>query len=159
MTRRTHLICVAFCLVLASSLSLAGDKCAVPFKGRVKATWDNIFDAQFALPASLAGGGPVTHMGDIEQAETLVLGPPIAEGVFPGYGFLTITAANCDKLSLEYGGPLYAETREGVGTFTFTGGTGRFADVTGAGNFYALIDLSFATEQPMSFFLHGEIRC
>jgi hypothetical protein len=37
---------------------------------------------------------------------------------------------------------LNAATGEGTGTFTFTGGTGRFADATGGGTFDALIDLA-----------------
>jgi hypothetical protein len=158
MTHRIRLICVALCLVLATGLSPAGQKGGVPFKGRVTATWDNIFDGLRAPPATFAGGGPVTHMGDTEQQGTLVLGPPVAPGVFPGYGSVTITAANGDQLTFDYQGLLFAATGEGVGTFTFTGGTGRFAHATGGGTFDALIDLSFLTEQPMSVILDGEIR-
>jgi hypothetical protein len=158
MTRQVCLICVVLGLLLANSRAPAGEKSAVPFEGRVTATWDNIFDGLFDPPATFTGGGPVTHMGETEQEGTLVLGLPIEPGVYPGYGSVTITAANGDRLTFDYVGLLYADTGEGVGTFTFTGGTGRFADATGGGDFYALIDLSLSTEQPMSVILDGEIR-
>ena len=60
-------------------------------------------------------------------------------------------AGNCDELVLD------ALTGEGTGTFTFTTGTGRFADVSGQGTFDALIDLSFPTAQPMTVTLDGRI--
>jgi hypothetical protein len=157
MTYRIRLLGVALCLMLATSLAPAGAKDAVPFKGRVTATWDNIFDGLFAPPATFAGGGPVTHMGDTEQEGTLVLGLPVAPGVFPGYGSVTITAANGDKVTFDYVGLLYAGTGEGVGTFSFTGGTGRFAKATGGGTFVALIDLSLPVDQPMTVVLDGNI--
>jgi len=128
-----------------------------PFAGRVAATWDNIFDGLFAPPATFAGGGPVTHMGLTQQQGTLVLEAPIADGVFPGYGSVTITAANGDQLTFDYVGLLFAATGEGVGTFTFTGGTGRFANATGGGTFDALIDLSLPADQPMTVVLSGKI--
>ena len=62
-----------------------------------------------------------------------------------------------DSVSFDYEGLLNAVTGEGSGTFTFTGGTGRFAGATGGGTFDALIDLSFATEQPMTVTLDGTI--
>jgi hypothetical protein len=52
---------------------------------------------------------------------------------------------------------LNALTGEGIGSFTFTGGTGRFEGVTGQGTFDALIDLSLPTAQPMTVTLDGEI--
>ena len=52
---------------------------------------------------------------------------------------------------------LFAATGEGIGTFTFSGGTGRFATATGEGNFYALIDLSISADQPMTVVLDGTI--
>ena len=130
---------------------------SVPFGGRVSAVWDNIFDGLFAPPATFVGGGPVTHMGKTTQRGTLTLGAAVAPDVFPGYGSVTITAANGDQLTFDYEGFLNAATGEGVGTFTFTGGTGRFADATGGGNFDALIDLSLPEAQPMTVVLDGEI--
>jgi hypothetical protein len=128
-----------------------------PFAGRVSATWDNIFNGLLNPPANFAGGGPVTHMGDTKQTGTLVLQAPIAPGLFPGSGSVTITAANGDEVSFDYVGLLDALTGEGFGTFTFTGGTGRFAGATGGGTFDALIDTSLPTNQPMNVALDGTI--
>ena len=96
-------------------------------------------------------------MGNTKQKGTLVLEAPIAPGLFPGSGSVTITAANGDKVSFDYVGLLDALTGEGFGTFTFTGGTGRFAGATGGGTFNALIDLSVPTDQPMNVVLEGTI--
>ena len=96
-------------------------------------------------------------MGNTTQAGDLTLGPPTAPGVFPGSGSVTITAANGDTVTFKYQGTLYAGTGEGIGTFTFTSGTGRFANVAGGGTFYALIDTSLPTQQPMTVVLDGKI--
>jgi hypothetical protein len=157
MTRRIRLLSVALGLALAAGLLPAGENGPRPFHGRVTAVWDNIFDGLLAPPATFAGGGPVTHMGDTTQTGTLFLGPPDESLVYPGYGSVTIVAANGDKVTFDYEGYLNALTGEGIGTFTITGGTGRFAGATGGGTFDALIDLSFATGQPMSVVLDGEI--
>jgi hypothetical protein len=134
-----------------------------PFRSRVTATWDNVYAA---LPPELggaglahfSGGGPTTHMGKTTQQGTLSLGLPVAPDVFPGSGTVTITGANGDSVSFDYVGFLNAGTGEGTGSFTFTGGTGRFADVTGGGTFVAAIDLAnVAGGQAMTVVLDGTI--
>ena len=128
-----------------------------PFHGDVVATWDNIFNGLFAPPATFTGTSLVTHMGRTAQQGTLVLGTPDENFVAPGSGFVTMTAANGDELTFYYEGLLYAQTGEGIGTFTFTSGTGRFASATGGGTFYALIDTSLPENQPMTVVLDGQI--
>jgi hypothetical protein len=129
----------------------------LPFKGRVKAVWDNIFLGLVAPPATFVGSGQVTHMGNTAQTGDLVLMPTPDPFVFTGFGSVTITAANGDTLTFDYEGELFAATGEGIGTFTFTGGTGRFANATGDGTFYALINLSLPVNQPMTVTLNGTI--
>lgn len=151
-------------LVLALSLALgtghasAADRPSLPFQGRVTATWDNVFNGLFAPPAHFLGGGPVTHMGDTIQCGTLTLAPPDAHGMALGSGSVTIVAANGDAVHFDYDGVLNTATGEGVGSFTFTGGTGRFADVSGHGTFVAEIDLSLPSYQSMTVTLDGSIR-
>jgi len=153
---RTRLIRLSFLLLMATwtANAVAEDR---PFKGSVSATWDNIFLGLVAPPATFQGGGPVTHMGITAQAGDLVLEAPIGPGIFTGHGSVTITAANDDQLTFDYVGTLNAITGEGMGTFIFTGGTGRFTNATGSGTFYALIDLSLPTSQPMTVDLDGTI--
>jgi hypothetical protein len=153
------------CLVGLASLAIASftaapaaAKGALPFKGNLTATWDNVFFGLIAPPAHFAGEGNVTHMGKVAQAGTLTLQPvQIAPGVFPGSGTVTFTAANGDKVTFDYVGKLNSVTGEGIGTFTFTSGTGRFRGVSGGGNFYALIDVSLPGGQPMTVVLDGKI--
>lgn len=145
---------------LAMLLSVTGDVPAGelrPFKGRVTATWDNVLLGFTPGGATFEGAGQVTHMGKTEQEGTLFLGELGDDLTAPGYGSVTITAANGDQVSFDYVGILDAVTGEGIGTFEFTGGTGRFADATGSGTFYAVIDLSVPEGQPMSVELDGEI--
>lgn len=134
-----------------------------PFKARVTAQWDNVFAA---LPptfggaglANFLGSGQVTHLGKAGQAGSLTLEEPVGPGIFPGSGSVTMTAANGDTLTFDFVGYLHAATGEGIGTFNFTGGTGRFAGASGSGDFYALIDLSQPVAQGMSVVLDGHIR-
>jgi hypothetical protein len=158
MMRRARLLGLAVFLVLVTGLAPAGENQSLPFHGNVThSTWDNILNGLYNPPANFVGGGPVTHMGNTTQTGTLTLLAPIAPGMFPGYGSVTIVAANGDSLSFDYVGVLNAATGEGTGSFTFTSGTGRFADVSGEGTFDALIDLSFPSAQPMTVTLDGSI--
>ena len=133
-----------------------------PFKARVTAQWDNIFAAlpptlEGAGLANFLGTGQVTHLGKAGQAGSLTLEEPDDTGAFPGSGSVTMTAANGDTLTFDYVGYLNPATGEGIGTFKFTGGTGRFANASGCGTFDALIDVSQPVAQAMSVVLDGQI--
>ncbi len=157
MRHPTSFVSLCLLLVLGAGASPAAAK-SLPFHGRVEATWDNVFDAFGPDGATFEGGGPVTHMGNTTQTGILFLSPvPNAQGLYPGHGSVTITAANGDELTFDYEGLLNPLTGEGTGTFTFTGGTGRFAHATGGGTFDALIDLSLPEDQPMTVTLDGKI--
>ena len=152
-------IVAGFALIVAVVVATSPADAAKPrpFRGRVTATWDNIFNGLFAPPATFVGGGPVTHMGSTTQEGELFLLPPDENRVALGFGLVTVTAANGDQLTFDYEGELHAVTGEGLGTFTFTGGTGRFAGATGGGTFQALIDTSLPQQQPMKVILKGSI--
>jgi len=155
MRRLDHLLAVGSLLLLVAEPSPAAGP--LPFAGRVTAACDNVL-GRVAPPATFEGGSPVTYTGSTTQAGWLVLDLPIAPGVFPGYSSVTITAANGDTVRFDNVGLLFAGTGEGVGTFTLTGGTGRFAGATGGGTFDAHIDLSAPTGQPMTVVLDGTVR-
>jgi hypothetical protein len=157
MLRRLSL--VGLCLVLAlavASPARAGDP--RPFHGRCIATWDNILGAFTPIGANFVGSGPVTHMGyTVQQGDLFFDGPPDLTGFAHGMGSVTLTAANGDELTFDYVGVLDANTGAGDGTFTFVGGTGRFAGATGEGTFHAVIDLSYPVAQPMTVVLDGQV--
>jgi hypothetical protein len=158
MRRRAGLMGLSLVILLGATASPAAAGDWRPFTGDVKATWDNIFLGLVAPPANFTGGGPVTFMGRTKQVGTLVLDQAIAPGIYPGSGSVTITAEDGDKLTFVYGGLLDANDGVGSGTFIFTGGTGKFAHATGGGIFYADIDLSVPTNQPMTVDLDGRIK-
>src|SRR5579875_3463315 len=135
MHRPAKLFSFCLLLVLGASASPAAAE-ERPFHGSVEATWDDIFEAFGPDGATFEGGGPVTHMGNTTQTGILYLSSEAnAQGLYPGHGSVTITAANGDEVTFDYEGLLDPLTGEGTGTFTFTGGTGRFAGATGGGTF------------------------
>jgi hypothetical protein len=158
---RTLLLLATASTALLMTLAVASPALANgprPFKSDVTAVWDNVFSGfNPETPATFIGGGPTSHMGHTFQTGTLVFDGPPAE-IIPGHGSVTITAANGDEISFDFEGLLYAATGEGIGTFTLTGGTGRFAGATGSGTFYALIDISQPENQSMHVDLLGEIE-
>jgi hypothetical protein len=158
MIRRVNLLISAICLVGFVFIAGAPAKEFRPFRGQGEAVWDNIFNGLFAPPANFSGEIQVTHMGRTAQRGTLFLSPPNPNtGIAPGRGSVTFTAANGDSISFNFQGKLNSLTGEGKGTFTITGGTGRFADAAGNGTFRALIDLTRSVNQPMSVKLDGRI--
>src|SRR5262245_42348589 len=72
--RRTIVLVLSLVPVVPALPRKAGE--SRPFKGPVTAVRDNIFNGQFAPPATFEGGGPVTHMENTTQSGTLFLLPP-----------------------------------------------------------------------------------
>jgi hypothetical protein len=126
-TGRFHLagiILACFFLLGLTVSARAGSQ--VPFKG--VATTTLTFVGEPDLVAIISGAGQATHLGHFTLEEDIVTLN------FPFYtGLITFTAANGDELFGETVGVL---TPAGtVGITTFTGGTGRFENATGASNF------------------------
>src|SRR5262249_10523986 len=98
---------------------------------------------------TVAVTGEVTYLGQFTGTETVVLNA--AEGTFSGT--LVFVAANGDQLAADvHGSFTLATTAEG--TFTFTGGTGRFATASG----YAGFEVVTSDGIHISRTFHGTIK-
>ena len=98
----------------------------VPFKGRgAGAIVSSIPDPGGALLTVLTDGY-ATCLGQFSREEVVVLDPVAGTAV----GTLVFTAANGDQLFADVAAQFTSPTTV-AGTYTFTGGTGRFANATG----------------------------
>lgn len=113
---------------LAMSLTQAAGAQDVPFKGEA----DGV--AQFLSPQEVVieYTGNATHLGRFTRHEYLFLN----DDGFTFQGFMVFTAANGDELWLDFSG-MFISPNDAVGTYTFTGGTGRFDGATGTAEFAA----------------------
>lgn len=160
MTQFLRLLSLVLALALLVVAGEAPAKSPVkprPFRSDVVAVWDNVFLGVTANGARFVGTSQTTHLGRAGQRGSLFLGAPNPNGTFPGTGTVTLTAANGDTLTFDYIGTLNPATGEGIGTFEFKGGTGRFADAKGSGTFEALINTGLPANQPMTVKLAGQI--
>jgi hypothetical protein len=90
------------------------------------------------------GSGEATHLGRfIQEAEGVVVHDDGS-----AEGFETFTAANGDQLFMDLKGfptdecdPAPPEVTPICGTFTVTGGTGRFSDASGTADFVGVITI------------------
>jgi len=155
--------CARMTAALAVVIGLAAGTASAkerPFRLKGTATWDNIFNAfDPTVGAKFEGKAQVTHMGKVRQTGILFLSPvPNEDGLLPGFGSVTLTAANGDKLTFDYTGLLDPATGLGTGNLEFTGGTGRFADAEGDAAFVAHFDLTiFPVGTPMTVTIRGLI--
>jgi hypothetical protein len=101
---------------------------ARPFKGVATGTVTGV-DPSGAVV--IAATGNATHLGDFTRTEYVFFGP---DGTISGT--VVFTAANGDQLWADFSGGFTSQTTLS-GTYTFTGGTGRFSDATGTANFDA----------------------
>jgi hypothetical protein len=76
--------------------------------------------------------GNATHLGNFTRTEEVSFGPGGAIS-----GTVIFTAANGDELWADFSGGFISPTTA-EGTYTFTGGTGRFSDATGTASFQAI---------------------
>jgi hypothetical protein len=103
----------------------------VPFQGRADIVVTNVEDLS---PTSqrLTGSatGKATHLGRFTRTETITLDL----NTFAFTGTLVFTAANGDQLSADVSGQFTSPTTA-VGTYSFTGGNGRFHNASGQAAF------------------------
>ncbi len=122
----------------------------VPFKGRAALTVTGAIPIGDDLQLSATATGIATHLGLFTRTETVLVDP---FGVFKE-GTITFTAANGDELYADVaGGFTAADLSTAAGSYTFTGGTGRFQDASGGALFVAV-----ASETGYDITFDGEIQ-
>ena len=121
---------------VASTQTAAMHGTSLPFQGDISGTTRGVFTPPATLEIILSGEGNATHLGRFTSEEHAI-------GTFPdpvATGTWVFTAANGDRLfaTTESTGTPVGPGIDDVKTVaTITGGTGRFADASGA--FTALV--------------------
>jgi hypothetical protein len=99
---------------------------AVPFKGNAEGAIVSATPNPGGVLVMVLADGYATQLGKFTREEVLVLNPITGSAV----GTIVFTAANGDQLSGVVTAQFTSPTTL-VATYTFTGGTGRFANATG----------------------------
>ena len=115
-------------LTLPTHSAWAGDQ--VPFKGKAKGAVVNAVPEATGVVLTVHAVGRATHLGSFFREELIHFNP--VAGTLNGT--VTFTAANGDQLFGIVAGGFVSPTTA-AGTYTFTGGTGRFANATGDADF------------------------
>lgn len=125
----------AFLLAAAAAIlpapAAAGD--GVPYRGRLDLTVTGLYEDGDTLVVTGVLGGNVTHLGRLTGTVTYYID---STGAFTGD--VVKVASNGDKLRETMVGQfLDPYGINAVGTFAFDGGTGRFSNASGTGDFAA----------------------
>ena len=128
---KSQILTLLLTAVMLASTALptwAGDQ--VPFKGRGEGTVTNAVPDPGGVVLTVLVNGNSTSLGRFSREETVLFDPNTGSLT----GLVVFTAANGDELfATVEGGFISASTA--TGTYTFTGGTGRFANATGSAEF------------------------
>ena len=122
------LLLAAIALAFPARSTWAKDQ--VPFHGSAEGAIVGVSPDPAGVVLTVLAEGNATHLGRFSREETILFNPDT--GVLTG--LIVFTAANGDQLfSTVVGGFISPNTA--TGTYTFTGGTGRFANATGGAEF------------------------
>jgi hypothetical protein len=104
---------------------------SVPFAGSAEGTTVSASPVTGGLLLVVEAEGDATQLGQFSREETILFNP--ATGSLTGV--ITFTAANGDQLfgTVEGG---FISAGAATGTYTFTGGTGRFENASGEADFF-----------------------
>jgi hypothetical protein len=103
---------------------------AVPFSGNAEGAIVSASPDPEGVLLTVLADGRATHLGRFSREELLLLNP--VAGTIAGT--VVFTAANGDQLSGLVSGQFTSQTTV-IGTYTFTGGTGRFKKASGEADF------------------------
>lgn len=134
-TSPLHVRCFALMLAtavlaVAPQLALATDQ--LPFKGSAAGAITSVSPGPAGVVMTVSANGNATHLGRYSREEVLLLDPNT--GTFTGS--IVFTAADGDQLFGVVAGRFVSPTTA-TGTYTFSGGPGRFKNVTGGADFVA----------------------
>ncbi len=135
MSRFFSLRRIALALVALAVLGLALPAPAdddLPFRGRADEVVTGVELVPGGLQLTADGVGEATHLGRFTRH---AVGVVHADGTVTGT--VVFTAANGDQLYADLDGAFTSLTSI-EGTYTFTGGTGRFEDASGDADFVAV---------------------
>lgn len=138
--RRPAVLASISTLALLAAPAAHADRQARPFKLTV-VTQETLVPNPQACPLSImqgstVGEGHASHLGRVTLRSTDCVTLEASQFTFNG-GVLVLVAANGDTLTANYSGALLPTAAYPVyslsGSFSITGGTGRFSGATGAG--------------------------
>ena len=118
----------AVALAVAPQSSWATDQ--VPFKGRAEGAVTSVLPDPGGVLLTVLTEGKATHLGRFSREEEVLFNP--ITGTLAGD--IVFTAANGDELFGIVAGGFISPTTA-IGTYTFTGGTGRFQNASGGADF------------------------
>ena len=116
-------------IALLSTTATVGFASDVPFKGWANGEITVFSPGPTGISITAVAEGNATHLGRYTREEHLLVDPNT--GAFTGD--VTFTAADGSELTATITGQLTATGAEG--SYTFTGGSGRFADAAGSADF------------------------
>ena len=122
-----------FGMTLVMALPALADEMR-PFRGHAAEVIIDVTPVPEGLLVTATGEGQATHLGRFTRLGRVVVHPE--DGSVEGT--VVFTAANGDQLFMDVVG-LPTTTAAISGTYTFTGGTGRFRNASGAADFVGLI--------------------
>ena len=106
----------------------------LPFRGHVQEVIIDVVPVPEGLRVTATGEGQATYLGRFTRLSHVVVHPEDGSAE----GTIVFTAANGDQLLMDVVG-LPTTTASISGTYTFTGGTGRFRNASGGAEFVGLI--------------------
>jgi hypothetical protein len=122
---------VVLCVLVLAAGQIFGE--TTPLRGRGAGQITGVTPVSTGVEITAIGSGNATQLGRFTRSETILLNP--STGMFTGT--MTYVAANGDELNCTFSGAFTSQTTAS-GVYTFSGGTGRFADASGQADFNIL---------------------
>ncbi|MGH8068149.1 MAG: hypothetical protein ACRERE_23535 [Candidatus Entotheonellia bacterium] len=152
---RTASLVMALTVIVGLALPALGDHWR-PFSGHADEERKGPpMPVDDGIQVTTTGAGWATHLGSFTREATVVIH---ADG--SAEGTVKFTAANGDQLwaDIEGASPIPISSTTRVGTYTFTGGTGRFSDASGEADFVGVTTFDSAGNPHIAVDFEGTIQ-